>query len=74
MKTVAASPTPAGCNEPDRLIVYRSDLEDALDEITVAYENAFAAADMGLLDFGPFDGLPVAIAILREVLEEEETA
>ena len=49
----------------------RAALEDAFMEITIAYENAVAAADEGAIDFAPFDGLPAAIRILRAVLAEE---
>lgn len=48
-----------------RLNVRRSDLVAALEEVTIAYENAVAAADAGLLDFEPFDGLAEALRILR---------
>jgi hypothetical protein len=54
--------------------VPRADLEHALDEITMAYENAVAAADDGLLDFRPFDSLPEAIEILRRALAEGVTS
>lgn len=56
--------------DDDHLLVRRSDLEGALDGVTIAYENAVAAADEGLLDFGPVDELPEAIRILRGALTE----
>ncbi len=58
-------------DDRDLVVVQRADLEAALDEITIAYENAVAAADDGLIDFQPFDGLPEAIRILDAVLAEE---
>ena len=65
---------PGGPHEGKRILVPRADLEHALDEITMAYENAVAAADDGLLDFRPFDSLPEAIEILRRALAEGVTS
>ncbi len=67
MATLAATHAPLA-QPPGRLLVARSELEVALDELIVAYENAVAAANEDLLDFGPFDGLPEAIRILRDLL------
>ncbi len=60
---------PGGPREGNRILVPRADLEDALDEITIAYENAVAAADDGLLDFAPFDTLPDVIRLLRALVD-----
>jgi hypothetical protein len=65
-----AGAAPAG----ESLVVPRADLEAALEEVTIAYENAVAAADDGVIDFQPFDGLPEAIRILDAALAEEWTS
>jgi hypothetical protein len=52
----------------------RARLGDILADVTVAYENSVAAAEDGLLDFGPVDSLRDAIRELRALIRDEEAA
>lgn len=47
--------------------------EDALSVLSVvetAYEAAWQLSDVGRIYFGPFEGLPRALRILREIRDE----
>jgi hypothetical protein len=48
----------------------RDELRSILTAVEVAYEGAWRLADIGRLDFGPFEGLPRALRILRRHRDE----
>jgi hypothetical protein len=50
---------------PAEIAMSRDELRSILSAIECAYEAAWHLADIGRLDFGAFQGLPRALAILR---------
>jgi hypothetical protein len=52
------------------VIITQDELRSILAAIETSYEAAWHLADIGSLDFGPFEGLPRALGILRRHRDE----
>lgn len=55
---------------PAEVIITQDELRSILAAIETSYEAAWHLADIGSLDFGPFEGLPRALGILRRHRDE----
>lgn len=50
------------------------ELADALRALESAYEGAWHYSDIGVVPFGPFEGLPRALRLLRRLRDELDDA
>jgi hypothetical protein len=55
------------------VILSRDELRSVLSAVEASYEAAWHLADIGRLNFGPFEGLPRALRILRRCRDEVAT-
>lgn len=62
-----AESTPAPAAE---VAMSRDELRSVLAAVEVAYEGAWHYSDIGRIPFGPFEGLPRALRILRRHRDE----
>jgi hypothetical protein len=47
------------------------ELADVLRALETAYEGAFFYSDIGAVPYGPFEGLPRALRLLRRLRDEQ---
>lgn len=66
-------PRPAEHTRPvsrPEAVLCKSELVSLLAAVETAYEAAWRLSDIGRIDFGPFEGLPRALRILRAKRDE----
>ena len=63
-------PQPSTTTDGREVVMSRDDLRSVLVAVETAYEGAWQYSDIGRIPFGPFEGLPRALRIIRRHLDE----
>jgi hypothetical protein len=71
-----SAPQPSQCKPaaPEPEAPTDAELTDLLLAVETAYEAAWHLADVGVIYFGPFEGLPRALRLLRALRDERRRA
>jgi hypothetical protein len=51
-----------------------ADVVDLVSAVETAYEGAWYLSDAGRIDFGPFEGLPRSVQLLRRLRDQLRSA